>query len=125
MKIFNDKNDEKVNFVDDNNALVGFDMDQHCCESFGWFLSSKQPTKIEEDDYGEGLATEGYQFDVNYFEGGCLQDDEGFEEGGMATFRLVKGEEEMFLTLHNTHNGYYSHGFEMKVGGEIIHDSSL
>lgn len=43
----------------------------------------------------------------------------------MAIFRLVKDGEEMFLALHNTHNGYYAHGFEMSVGGKIIWEDSL
>ena len=126
MKIFNDNENswsEKVNFVDDNNVLVGFDMSSCCCESFGWFVCSKEPTEIIDEENAEKLKTEGYQFDVDYFKE--IDPEDKWDEGGMAIFRLVKGEDEMFLALHNTHNGYYSHGFEMKVGGETIRDSSL
>lgn len=34
-------------------------------------------------------------------------------------FRLFKDNEQMFVVLQNHHNGYYSHGFNLKVGGEI------
>lgn len=104
--------------------LVGFDMGSCCCESFGWFVCSKEPTEIIEEENAEGIETEGYQFEVNYFKE-VTPDEDYWYEGGMAIFRLVKGESEMFLALHNSHNGYYSHGFEMKVGGETIRDSYL
>ncbi len=45
--------------------------------------------------------------------------------GGMIIFRLVNGCEEKFLHLYNVHNGYYSHGFEVKVGGKTTRDGSL
>ena len=127
MKIFNNNENswsEKVNFVDDNNVLVGFDMSQACCESFGWFVCSKEPTKIIEEENAEKLETEEYQFDVDYFKE-VTPDEEYWDDGGIAIFRLVNGESEMFLALHNSHNGYYSHGFDMKVGGKTIRDSSL
>lgn len=38
MKIF-DK-DGKVNFVDENNVIVGYDTNQHCSEHAGWFIAS-------------------------------------------------------------------------------------
>lgn len=130
MKIFNKDTgswSDKVNFVDDNNVLVGFDMSGQCCENFGWFLSNEAPTKILEDASEVEMCDidpEGYQFDTNYFEqpdatGDC------FDESSMAVFRLTKGESEIFLTLHNTHNGYYSHGFTMEIGGVEVKEGSL
>lgn len=126
MKIFNDNENkwsEKVNFVDENNVLVGFDMTQDCCESFGWFLSSAEPTEVIEEENAEKIEVEGYQFDVEYFKE--IENEDKWDEGGMAIFRLVSGESEIFLALHNTHNGYYSHGFKMDVGGETVRSSFL
>ena len=114
--------DYKTNFVDDANVLVGFDSQQSCCENFGHFLSRKIPTKI--DDGVENIDTEGFNFDTKFFQE--VTPAEGyFERGGMVVFRLTKDSEEIFLTLYNSHNGYYSHGFEMTVGGTQIHDGSL
>lgn len=114
--------DRKINFVDDANVLVGFDNESCCCESFGHFLSRTMPTKTTDGD--DKIDAEGYNFDTAFF----MEPepaDEYFDCGGMAVFRLTKGSEEIFLTLYNSHNGYYSHGFEMNVGGTKIHDGSL
>lgn len=120
MKIFN--RDRKINFVDDANVLVGFDYESCCCENFGYFLSRKIPTKIEEG--AENIDTEGFNFDVKFFEE-VTPAEEYFDCGGMVVFRLVKGDEEIFLSLYNSHNGYYSHGFEMTIGGTQIYSGSL
>ena len=120
MKIF--ERDEKANFVDDNNVLVGFDNWQLCCESFGYFLSRKVPTKIDEG--AEDINTDGFNFDTSFFRE-VPPAEECLDAGGMAVFRLTKGAEEIFLTLHNTHNGYYSHGFSMDVGGKRIFGGGL
>jgi uncharacterized protein YqkB len=117
MKIF-DK-DSKINFVDDNNVLVGFDDEQCCCENFGYFLSRSVPKKIEEDIE---IETDGFNFDTEFFE---EVSDDSFDCGGMVIFRLVKDDEEIFLALYNSHNGYYSHGFDMEVGGQTIHGGIL
>lgn len=47
------------------------------------------------------------------------------DEGGVAVFRLVRGEDQRFLTLWNMHNGYYSHGFEMETNGETVRSGCL
>lgn len=119
MRTFN--KGRKVNFVDDNNVLVGFDDESCCCENFGWFLSRALPTTIEE---GDNIDPEGFNFDPNFFDERTL-DDKYFDCGGLVSFRLTKGEDEIFLTLFNSHNGYYSHGFTMEVGGIKIHDGSI
>lgn len=45
-------------------------------------------------------------------------DPDYFKEIGWQTvvFRLFKDKEQMFVVLQNHHNGYYSHGFNLKVG---------
>jgi hypothetical protein len=115
MKIF--ERDSKINFVDDNNVLVGFDSYQCCCESFGWCLS-RYPLKgynYEVEEGNHGICPDGFQFDPSYF----MEKDESVE------FRLVKGDEEIFLLLWNSHNGYYGHGFEMTCGNERLHGGCI
>tara|TARA_R110000803_G_scaffold51154_2_gene105877 strand:+ start:144 stop:518 length:375 start_codon:yes stop_codon:yes gene_type:complete len=124
MKIFN--KDYKVNFVDDNNVVVGFDDSQNCCENFGWSITKEIPTytgnaSTEPDE----PDTEGYLFDVLFYEEVHPQ-DKYFDCGGMVVFKLTKkGEDNLYLSLYNSHNGYYSHGFFMEVGGKRIHNNSL
>ena len=105
--------------------FVGFDMTTDCCESFGWFICSTEPNGIIEDENPEELKTEGYIFDVNFFKELETSESAYFENGGMVIFRLTNGNSEMFLALHNTHNGYYSHGFRMHTGGQTIHCGSV
>jgi hypothetical protein len=128
MKIFD--RDNKINFVDDNNVLLGYDMDQCCCEFADWFVTDK---KVERELTGNELRDRvtgqqpselpGFIFDTEYFAeihaSGCL------DEGGMVVFRVVNGTEEKFIHLFNCHNGYYSHGFTISVAGRSIRDGSL
>ena len=47
MKIF--ERDGKINFIDKNNVLVGFDYSRSCCEDFGWFVAeTEKEVDVEE-----------------------------------------------------------------------------
>lgn len=110
MKIFESnlgKWDNKVNFVDDNNVFVGFDMDQSCCETADWFIADTQIVEAHEGKHEIPDLT-GWNFDPKFFK---RIDGEPFDEGGMVIFRITNGINEKFLHLFNHHNGYYSHGF--------------
>lgn len=112
MKIF-DK-DNKINFVDENNVFLGYDMYQGCCEHADWFIADTPQTSTQtRSDDNPDLT--GFQFDTTWF-----QDSGGggeFDSGGMAIFRITNGEAEKFIHLFNCHNGYYGHGFEFTVPG--------
>ena len=126
MKIF--ERDDKVNFVDENNVLVGFDFYASCCENFGYFFSKGIPTEIPENTETDGVDQkhlvpsdlEGFVFDTTF----CKEVEMG-DEQYIATFRLTRRNEERFLTLYNCHNGYYGHGFEMKLGKRCVFDGCL
>lgn len=126
MKIFDQVKpfEDKVNFVDQNNVVVGYDMSQDCCEYADWLIADaptdqfhngcSHQTNVDETDYIQ------YCFDVDYFE------EDGYDETSIAIFRLVAPElPDKFLHLHNTHNGYYSHGFTMKVNEQMIRSGGL
>jgi len=111
MRVFERGN--RINFVDDNNVFVGFDNESYCCEHWGYMVTEKIPTEVDED---LKIAATGYNFDTKFFaEPKNTVDD--YSEDNMATFRLVKDDKELFLTLFNCHNGYYGHGFEAKING--------
>ena len=38
---------DKVNFVDENNVVVGYEMSQDCCEFASWFISEEKITEKE------------------------------------------------------------------------------
>jgi hypothetical protein len=122
----------KVNFVDENNRLVGYDFYQSCCEDYGWYIS------LESDFAQKNTIVVGYPYDVDsinekldgwVFDPVFIKEysigDHGYNESNAATFRLVKDDKEMFLHLYNEHNGYYSHGFEFLEEGNIIHRGFL
>lgn len=115
--------DSKINFVDENDVLVGFDNSHGCCESFGWFYSASVPNAFEDRDGAlKDVDLKSYVFDRGFFH----QIDEGsYGSGGMAVFKLINGWNIIYLCLHNSHNGYYSHGFTQEVGGATIREGSL
>lgn len=132
MKIFNSTKEweEKVNFVDQNNVLVGFDLAQSCCEHADWFISQtedKEPSK-EGNGIVEGL--DDYRFDKEYFVQVELDKDEYnyscLDEGGMVRFKLTAANKpDLFLHIYNSHNGYYSHGFEMRDGDKQLQSGGV
>lgn len=121
--------DKKVNFVDTNNVLVGYDTYQSCCEDAGWYITnmvSPYDTRAVVENYDLG----GYVFDPGF----CVKGSEvfgdlntgGLDEGDQVFFAMVHPEKEtLFLCLFNSHNGYYSHGFTMTVGGDAVAGGSL
>jgi hypothetical protein len=131
MKIF-DKAGEwstKVNFVDENNVLVGYDMSQCCCEHAFWFISDSVLKECpEEIEKGEDLGE--YSFDPDFFEEynelkGYDGDYDMLDQGGVAVFKLTNGTQDKYLHLVNCHNGYYGHGFTMEIGDEVKREGCL
>ena len=128
IKVF--ENDGKYNFVDENNVFVGYDSGQSCCENFGYFFTDKMPEPDITADKTETTIEfdqSKYVFDPSFIErinGGS------FDEGGIAIFKLVnkdkrKKKDIIYLCLYNYHNGYYGHGFEMKIGEETTREGCI
>jgi len=117
MKKF--EKDGKVNFVDDNNVFIGFEIDQSCCENAGWFISDLEETIIYDKDFRaiprKDMDTTGFNFDTTYFKE--VTEENQFDRGGLVRFKLTRGEKSLYLHLYNCHNGYYGHGFEAEIGG--------
>lgn len=113
----------KINFVDSNNVLVGFDYTQNCCEIFGWSITKDEPTAQVIGD--NGLDYSGFVFDRTFIDKTVASMPESYEVGGYVMFRLVNGDEQMFLTFWNHHNGYYSHGFKMRDGNAVLFNGYL
>lgn len=107
------KGADKVNWLDDQGVLVGFDNYQQCCEDFGFGVYDKESGKHVSDDL-DGLP---YHFAKTY--------EEGAEHAycGVWTADLFHVEmlpddgksPVLVLECYNDHNGYYYHNFEMKV----------
>lgn len=109
---------QKLNVVDSNNNLVGFDMEDDCCAHGGYFISEAKCSKDFSDQVGlSDIDYPKHVFDTDFFESIENIDKEG---EAAVIFKMRPeygwGEEEngkaLFLHLFNTHNGYYSKGFK-------------
>lgn len=121
MKVLNCKKPwpSKVNFIDENNVALGYDLSQSCCEDAGWFIADTICNEVQPMADSEPDLT-GYVFDTSFIK----RDIEGadFDGGGIVAFRITNGTDEKFIHLYNNHNGYYSHGFEFVAGDASIND---
>jgi len=104
----------KVNFIDERNNLIGFDMESDCCEDFGWFIID---TELNSKKGGGKFILENYNFNKYSFKINRHND-----EGGEIIIEL-KGKKRLpnlYLHIFNNHNGYYSHGFELSIDDEKV-----
>ena len=132
MKIFNKAKPwtSKVNFVDDNNLILGYDLDQNCCEHASWFFSNeiKEFSRKEAEDLENSrdnstiIVMEDWNFDKTFHQKIKVR---WIDSGEMIAFRIVKDSEEKFIILYNSHNGYYSHGFQFKENNSEIISGNL
>ena len=120
----------KVNFIDSNNVLLGYDLHQGCCENAFWTVSesldgSNPLHSGDNSSDPQEISLERYAFDPDFYQ---LHEDEAHEEY-VAIFRLVAifhlvgfsywncdgptvpDMPDLYVRLVNHHNGYYSHGF--------------
>ena len=120
---------EKVNFIDDNNIFVGFELTQYCCEqtdtSFVEIHKDGTCTIIDDNDEyikslyfvgtDEDLITD-YKFNEIFYN---EYDDDEFDD---VIFQLSDGETDrnIVLALTNIHNGYYFHTYITNISGVEI-----
>lgn len=125
MKVF--ERNSKLNFVDDNNVFVGFDYSQDCCESFGYTITREEPTSYEHLDelkHDDSTDFPGFNFDITYIKHMYQSGD--YAEGNSVTFRAVNcSNNYIYVSLMNSHNGYYSHGYNMEHDNISLHGGSL
>ena len=138
MEIFD--RDGKVNFVDENNVVLGYDTEDSCCEIAGWYFVGQEPTTVSPRLHGTGNPPEvpawrempdlrGWVFDPGWFK--KLPDTVPgvLDEGEAVAFRLVNYDDpscplQKFLVLFNAHNDYY-HGFTFTQSNEVLQCGDL
>ena len=125
MKIFEkiEGFSEKVNFVDENDVFVGFDMTSNCCENFGYFILdelNETLTALEMFNYNSNIIRDeeikDFVFDKSFFKE-INEEDELGDIIDIVIFRLINDNKEKYLYLFNNHNGYYYHGFVFEDKG--------
>lgn len=121
--------DNKVNFIDENNVLLGYDIDQKCCEHAGYIVLDEEPTKYKTSESSETIEEinnrlKGFTFNVEYFK--TIDDDSGCCDGNEnVVFKATNADKSIYILLFNCHNGYYSHGFFFKTNDVIIKEDSI
>lgn len=116
----------KVNFIDEYNNLIGFSMEADCCADFGWYIEG---TDLRGDSKNKGgkFVLQGYCFDIQSLQ--ILKYQNSEDEGREVNIKLRGIDRSLgyfnprylpVLILHifNKHNGYYSHGFNLKIDDE-------
>lgn len=101
-----------INFIDDLDNFVGYDMDGQCCEQFGWYITREAVGYEDHENVPEVQEAElvGYRFDTTFV------DNYDFDE--TVVFRMYSATGGVaYLHLYNSHNGYYSHGWESSMDG--------
>ena len=102
---------KKVNFVDENNRFVGYNLEQDCCENANWFIADTPQCAVQSRST-DNPDLDGFVFDPIFFIAHPPNPVDSDTELSMVIFRIVKGDHEKFIHLFNIHNGYYKHGFE-------------
>ena len=116
----------KINFVDVNNVVVGYDTESFFCEDFGWFIRKEIDIKMQQES--EKISElESYSFNPKFFEKHEFEPEDSLDDGGgIIIFQLVsENKPDIYLHLYNIQNGYYSHGFEMKAGEKVVIEGSI
>lgn len=124
MKIFDQVEPwpSKVNFIDENNVVLGYDMEGQCCESFGWFITSTIRTKVPKKTPPVPTHLNSWRFDTKFFK----QIEIGkWGDETILVFRIIRGKQSKYIHLYNCHNGYYAHGFEFAVGEKKIKEGCI
>ncbi len=121
IKIFG--TDDRVNFIDENNIFVGYELGYSCCEYADWYIGTEVQTTHTEEliKNRNNFDLSSYKFDISYFED---LGDHNINDYRVR-FKLTGGEEPLYLVLFNIQNGYYSHGFEFKNNDVLIKEGTV
>lgn len=104
----------RINFIDDKDNFVGFDFESCCCESFGYHVAHELTEFAPEVE----PSLDGFRFDTS-IEPLDVDSSDDYDCGGTVAFKCVNDAGEvLYLHLSNSHNGYYSHGWDASWGPE-------
>ncbi len=115
---------DSINFIDEHDNFVGYQLSQICCEQATWAIVSEQPTNkkkaIQSTVQPEEL--EGYYLDTRWFKQKNFKDT----DTDAVIFRMKKDKHpHRYIVFTNTQNGYYSHGYTCSIGGQVWKSGKL
>lgn len=106
----------KVNFIDSNNVILGYDLSQDCCEDAFWTISEREDGE-EPMHRGEGYKQQEFELDDYCFDPDYYKDASDDAASTYVAMFKLKGSCErpdLFLRLTNIQSGYYGHGFTFR-----------
>jgi hypothetical protein len=119
----------KVNYVDENNRFVGYDLEPLCCEdAYHGCVPKDCLDRLSAADSSESVLELIALHNVSDLSGFSFVDEPFIELSNKAdiysdffAFRVIDaGGNELFVVIGNCQNGSYSHGFESFCGeGEL------
>ena len=102
---------DKINWIDQNNVVFGYDDYQQCCESWGWGVYDPETG----EEVAEDPAGLPYHFD---FEAGAREDEarifSDVDPYDTVQVTLVHDDDpkkKLIFECFNCHNGWYYHDF--------------
>ena len=108
---------DKHNWIDQNNVVFGYDDDRKCCEYWGWGVYDRDTGEKVADDPNE-LP---YHFDFSrrakVGTGRCIRKYTEEDTDDIVQVTLVHDydpRKELIFECFNCHNGYYYHDFSFK-----------
>lgn len=115
MKVFTPDNspwNAKVNYVDKNNRVLGYDMSNSCCENFGHCILDELPA--DASDPPENALPDSVLGPYSFAPENPVELPAVYSDGGgLLAFRIVAdGLPDLWVVIWNFHNGYYCHGWE-------------
>ncbi len=102
----------RINFIDKNDAFVGFDYSSCCCEHFGWYAADI----VTNEEPSEEPSLDGFWFDTGEQPIDVEGTDKWGEDNAIAFKCVNEAGAVRYLHLYNHHNGYYSHGWDASWG---------
>lgn len=129
MEIFD--RDGKINFVDENDVVLGYDLTTQCCERAGWYLAEEEPAELADNPAAADMSgrpspdLSGWAFDPEYCRDLGLTFHPDLDDVNAVCFRLVNGAEQKFLVLFNAQNGHYCHGFSLTRDKTMLRESEI
>jgi hypothetical protein len=101
------ENQYSVNFVDGNDVFVGYELMTQCCENADYYIRPD----LEETELLCYFFDTSKEPKVNNHV--TIAGDIEYSSIEIEMYCPHNSKKRAILTLHNTHNGYYSHGWTM------------
>ncbi len=108
---------DRINFVDKNNVLVGYEYESQCCEIFGYFISEDYEDEVFDiENCIDNTITDKSIINAMKDRGFVFEDNNIYQNKGKfhkVTYKVFNLTNKKQLVIYNIHGGWYLHGFNL------------